>query len=137
MNKITLLLLFISSILYAQEDTINHSAIKHSKYLENPTEYLSKINHNLIPTQILIDRVLFNDLILKVNGKDKVTTTEYQDFYKIYQSLKLAHNDSNFFVDFDTLINFSNAAIGGKAKPSSMVDITGTTFTPEAVEKPL
>jgi hypothetical protein len=134
MNKITLLLLFISSILYAQEDTINHSAIKHPKYLENPTEYLSKINHNLIPTQILIDRVLFNDLILKVNGKDKVTTTEYQDFYKIYQSLKLAHNDSSFFVDFDTLINFSNAVYDyDKTNIISILDFNFNRVNPQAI----
>jgi hypothetical protein len=134
MNKITLLLLFISSILYAQEDTINHSAIKHPKYLENPTEYLSKINHNLIPTQILIDRVLFNDLILKVNGKDKVTTTEYQDFYKIYQSLMLAHNDSSFFVDFDTLINFSNAVYDyDKTNILSILDFNFNRVNPQAI----
>ena len=34
------------------------------------------------------------------------------------------------------VINFSKAAIGGKAKPSSIVEITGTTVTPEAVENP-
>ncbi len=126
--------MFISSILYAQEDTINHSAIKHPKYLENPTEYLSKINHNLIPTQVLIDRVLFNNLILKVNGKDKVTTTEYQDFYKIYQSLKLAHNDSNFFVDFDTLINFSNAVYDyDKTNIISILDFNFNRVNPQAI----
>ena len=35
------------------------------------------------------------------------------------------------------VINFSNASIGGSAKPVSIPEITGTTFTPEAVEKPL
>ena len=35
------------------------------------------------------------------------------------------------------VINFSKAAIGGNAKPSSIVEITGTTFTPEAIENPL
>ena len=35
------------------------------------------------------------------------------------------------------VINFSKASIGGKAKPVSIPEITGTTFTPEAVENPL
>ena len=34
-------------------------------------------------------------------------------------------------------INFSNSSIGGNAKLSSIFEITGTTFTPEATEKPL
>jgi hypothetical protein len=33
------------------------------------------------------------------------------------------------------VINFSKSAMGGSANPVSMVEITGTTFTPEAVEK--
>lgn len=71
------------------------------------TTELSKINKQkdstIIPSDVLIDRVVFDDIMLKVNGISKVTTTEYQDFYKIYQSLKYAHNDTSMFIPFETL----------------------------------
>ena len=35
------------------------------------------------------------------------------------------------------VINFSKSAIGGNANPVSIVEIKGTTVTPDAVEKPL
>ena len=134
MNKITLLLLFISSILYAQEDTINHSAIKHPKYLENPTEYLSKINHNLIPTQILIDRVLFNDLILKVNGKDKVTSINYSDFYSFYQMFKYSLNDTSEMVPFDSLLQYSDLSYDyDQTNLISILDVNFNQISPAAI----
>jgi len=134
MNKITLLLLFISSILYAQEDTINHSAIKHPKYLENPTEYLSKINHNLIPTQILIDRVLFNDMILKVNGKDKVTSINYSDFYSFYQMFKYSLNDTSEMVPFDSLLQYSDLSYDyDQTNLISILDVNFNQISPAAI----
>jgi hypothetical protein len=35
------------------------------------------------------------------------------------------------------VISFSKSATAGKANPVSIVEITGTTVTPEAVENPL
>ncbi len=35
------------------------------------------------------------------------------------------------------VISFSNSAIGGSAKLSSILEITGTIFTPEAIANPL
>lgn len=98
--------LLFSGVLFAQDEVFS-GALSHEKYFENPRGYLEQINPNLFPTDVLIDRVLFEDILLNVNGKNKVTTTEYQDFYAIYQSLKYAHNDTNLIIPFDTLLMIS------------------------------
>ena len=72
------------------------SVLTKKAYYSDPAKYLSKINPNLIPSDILVDRVPFDDLILNVNGKDKVTTLAVNDWVRIYNELKYANSDTSY-----------------------------------------
>ncbi len=89
-----LILLFAQRIGFGQNELA--SVLTKNAYLSNPTQYLSKVNPKLIPSGILIDRVPFDDLILNVNGKDKVTTIAVNDWVRIFNELKYANADTSY-----------------------------------------
>jgi hypothetical protein len=81
--------------------------LSHEKYFENPRKYLSKLDSTLINEEILIDRFIYGDKILNINGLNHVTTLNYSDFYQIYQELKYANKDTTSLSDFSNFLNTS------------------------------
>ncbi len=79
------------------------SVLTKNAYLSNPTQYLSKVNPKLVPSGTLIDRVVYDDLILNMNGKDKVTTIAANDWVRMYEQLRYANNDTSYLVSTDVI----------------------------------
>ena len=89
MNK--LFLLFTALALtskMALSQTVSASAIKHSNYLQDPKKYTSKVDSNKIKSRILIDRSFYGNLMLNVNGTNKVTSITSGNWGDIYETLK-------------------------------------------------
>ena len=104
MNK--LFLLFTALALtskMALSQTVSASAIKHSNYLQDPKKYTSKIDSNKIQSRILIDRSFYSNLLLNVNGTNKVTSITSGNWGDIYETLKNANTDTTFFPSTDKL----------------------------------
>jgi hypothetical protein len=104
MNK--LFLLFTALALtskMALSQTVSASAIKHSNYLQDPKKYTSKVDSNKIKSRILIDRSFYSNLLLNVNGTNKVTSITSGNWGDIYETLKNANTDTTFFPSTDKL----------------------------------
>ncbi|MFZ9847671.1 MAG: T9SS type A sorting domain-containing protein [Flavobacteriales bacterium] len=98
MNKLFLLLIALTlTSQIALSQIVSASAIKHSSYLQDPQNYTSKIDSNKIKSKILIDRSFYTNLILNVNGTNKVTTITSGNWGSIYEALKNANSDTSFF----------------------------------------
>lgn len=79
------------------------SVLTHPDYLNNPVNYLSKISQSKIESNILIDRIFFDEIVMNVNGKSKVSTLSTSKWAKIYQHLKYASYDTTGFLSFKQL----------------------------------
>lgn len=104
MNK--LFLLFTALALtskMALSQTVSASAINHSNYLQDPKKYTSKVESNKIQSRILIDRSFYSNLLLNVNGTNKVTSITSGNWGDIYETLKNANTDTTFFPSTDKL----------------------------------
>lgn len=88
-------------VIFDEADSI--SVITHENYLKNPGWYLRYIDSTKIPTGILIDRVKFRKDLKDFNGKSRVKTGDYGDFWKVIYTLQEAANDLVWFPNFDTL----------------------------------
>lgn len=89
-----LIMILTHGLVFGQTEPAN--VLTKNAYFTNPTQYLSKVNPKLIPSGILIDRVIFDDLILNVNGQDKVTTIAVSDWARIFNQLKYASTDTSY-----------------------------------------
>ncbi len=87
-------LLLIQSDIFGQIESA--SVLRKGSYLDDPTSYLSKVEANLIPSNILIDKIHFSNLILNVNGRNKVTTVAANDWAKLYNQLRYANYDTTY-----------------------------------------
>ena len=83
-----LLLLLLTTLPLHSQQQVSSVLNTSENYTNNPKQYLSKLDSTKIKTSILIDRVLYDDLIENTNGKDKVTTINCTDWAKLYTIIK-------------------------------------------------
>ncbi|MDY0216270.1 MAG: T9SS type A sorting domain-containing protein [Bacteroidales bacterium] len=92
-----LILLLIKTNIYCQVEI--NSVLTSEAYIKNPRLYLSKLD----TTKILIDRVHFDELLLNINGIDRVTSIDCSDWAKIYKTLKYASLDTTTFYSWSSI----------------------------------
>jgi hypothetical protein len=97
MKKIHIILILVLSSLgvYAQSG-LSGSAITADNYFNAPDLYLSKLNATKIGSDVLIDRSLFGNQILNVNGTNVVTAIGFDEWKRMYNDLKFANSDTAF-----------------------------------------
>lgn len=78
------------------------SVITNENYFKNPTEYLSQIDTSKIKSDILIDRVYYDSIILNCNGIN-ITTLDSGKWGKLYNNLRRANIDSLYLPSIDTI----------------------------------
>jgi hypothetical protein len=89
------------------QDNDSISAVVDSTIQLDPRIYLSKLDTNLFPTKILIDRISkFNKDINKFNGNDRVKTCNFFTWKRLYNNLKFAGNDTSWLPPYELIKNY-------------------------------
>lgn len=79
--------------LYGQSDS-SASVLTAESYFSNPVTYLSTLNKNKIASGILIDRTIYDSLILNVNGTSKITTISSTSWFELYNQIRYSTYDT-------------------------------------------
>jgi len=98
------LLLFGLLGMHAQS---NLGVLQHPDYFQNPREYLSNLNLEKIPSNFLLDRILYDSSFLQVNGSNKVKVLSYTDWDILYSRLKYCNEDTVHWIGADSLKQIS------------------------------
>jgi hypothetical protein len=91
--------------LFAQAQS--SSVITASQYYDTPGAYLAPISSSKISTGVLIDRTIFQNLILNVNGVSTVTSINSGDFATMYIQLRNASYDTTKLEPFDVITDLA------------------------------
>jgi len=81
--------------------------LQHPDYFQNPREYLSNLNLEKIPSNFLLDRILYDSSFLQVNGSNKVKVLAYTDWDILYSRLKYCNEDTVHWIGADSLKQIS------------------------------
>ena len=85
------------------------NVLQNDAYHADPKGYLSQLDSSKIKSSLLIDRVPFDTLLLNVNGRELVTSIDYNDWYTMYTALKFANSDSSLLPPFKVLQLYSKS----------------------------
>lgn len=96
--------------------------IFNENYLINPSLYLSPLDVSKIKSNILIDKTIYNDIILNVNGIDKVTSITCNQWGEIYNQLRSASYDTIILPDPDTIRKIINSYYNQKIYAIGLID---------------
>ncbi|MDR2963870.1 MAG: T9SS type A sorting domain-containing protein [Bacteroidales bacterium] len=92
MKKTTIFLMLLCSLqAFSQQKYKN--VITNENYYYNPREYVSKIDTSKIPTKLLIDRSLYEEIVFEFTGIDKVRTTNYSEWKGLYDVMRNSYYD--------------------------------------------
>lgn len=101
------------------------SVLTNENYQNDPFQYLSKINSSTVPTSILIDRVSYDELIMNMNGYDKVTTVSTSEWAQIYNDLQNSSSDSTILPSLDIVeAGMDLIYKSEKGFPIGIIDVT-------------
>lgn len=114
----------------------NGGILSNPNYLSNPINYLSKINEDLLSTNILIDKAFYSDLILNCNGVDKVTVINSGDWSNFQNDLLFSMNDKSHMMDLNVLWDkVTRYNIGKHLVPIGIIDFNFDRLNPDALIK--
>ena len=130
----TLSLVLCSVAAMAQwEQTAN--ALQGESYHTDPKTYLSQLDSSKIKSNLLIDRVPYDTLILNVNGRKRVTSIDYNDWYAMYNALKFANSDTSVLPPFKILQLYSKSKyITERVNVIAVFDCRFKRITQEALD---
>lgn len=101
--------LFSGVVCRSQEINYPGALNENEQYLTDPSAYLSELDEQNITTGILIDRCLYTDQVLNLNGESRVQSINYDDWRKVYQALKWSSSDSSQLPSLSILESISSS----------------------------
>lgn len=101
------------------------SCISNQNFLNDRETYLSQLDETKIKSKYLIDRVEFNNILLNVDGTNKITTITSTDFFKLAEDVVYSSSDTANFSTFDSFIkNNGNYYKSTNNYPLGLIDYT-------------